>query len=218
MKVHVYNYHLRKKIFSWKAAFSKFVSTVVPPPPPTFPASIPINQSTRQTHTQSAIQSVSQPASHRVKQSVRQPDTQSVSQSSVWAGWRLLDGPFVWAEKPQTQQRPAPAPHNGSPHKSPHTGTMGRAQSGGGRLSWGYPPAHFSPHPPTHTHTVPPPIPLLKRCCRCLPVSVAPGGSKEMLCGESINLGFTAEDGPRQKPRHVRGKLLQVKERVATMV
>lgn len=116
----------------------------------------PSNQSVKQTDTQSAVQSVSQPASHLVKQSVRHPVSQSVSQSAVWAGWRLVDGLFVWAEKSQTQQWPAPAPHNGSPHKGPHSGTMGWAQSGGVRLSWGYPPAHFRT-PPPHTHTQPHP-------------------------------------------------------------
>lgn len=100
---------------------------------------------------QSITQPIRHPVSHSVSHLVCQSDTKSVSQSAVWVGWRLIDGAFVWAEKPQTQQWPALGSYNGCPHKSPHTGTMGQAQSGGAWLSWGYPPAHFRSGPTPHT-------------------------------------------------------------------
>lgn len=129
-------------------------------------------QSSSQTDRHPVGRSVSKSAIEPPSQAVSQTPSQSVSQSAVWAGWRLVDGLFVWAEKSQTQQWPAPAPHNGSPHKGPHSGTMGWAESGGGRLSWGYPPAHFrTPPPPLHTRS--PTQPVLKSCCRCLPVCCA---------------------------------------------
>lgn len=90
--------------------------------------------------------------------------TQHLQWVSCVFGVGAADGPFVWAEKPQTQQRP--------PVQRPTHGTMGWAQ-GGGLNSWAE-AVHLHtlrlanpclPHP----HKQPPTI-QFTHSCRCLPV------------------------------------------------
>lgn len=102
--------------------------------------------------------------------------SQSVSQLCGWGGG-LVDEPFVWAKKPQTQQWSAPAPYKGPRHTGTHTGTMGRAQ-GGGWNGWAEVAHLHTSRQPIPSYPPPNP-PSFKDCCRCLPVFVAQRGSRE---------------------------------------
>ena len=117
-----------------------------------------------------SIQSISQPdrhpVSHSASKSASEPPSQSVrhpvSQSIcllLRQGGGSQTGPLSEQRSPRHNSGQPQPPYNGPPHKGPHTGTIGRSQSGGGRRSWGYPPAHFRTRPPpsylpyTHAHT-----------------------------------------------------------------
>lgn len=84
---------------------------------------------------------------------------------SVSLLWSLLDGLFVWAQKLQTQQWPAPDPHNGPPHKGPHWDNG--AVLTVGVNSWAEVTHLHTSGPPPHTHTESPHPLLQVSSCVC---------------------------------------------------